>query len=128
MIVSTGLGDDSGDLDLTDLSPDSGSTVYWAWGAIGLGAILLVNLFKGKKRTTYRVSRAKQTRVSRTATRARVSKPKSSGMSQDEKDAIDGLIGQGASKSQAKAAVAKAKSQGASGFNELFKRALSQLT
>lgn len=112
MIVNSGLGDDSIDSLVGSPSPD------WNWLialGLGVGFVYLIG------------SRSKRKTVSYSAPRASVRKAKSSSISEDESDVIKALIGQGASRNQAKEAVAKASRAGAKGFNELFRKASGSL-
>lgn len=111
MIVNSGLGDDSIDSLVGSPSPD------WNWLialGLGIGFVYLIGSRPKRKAVSYSVPR---TSVSKVTTK----------VNEDESDVIKALIGQGASRNQAKEAVAKASRAGARGFNELFRKASGSL-
>jgi Holliday junction resolvasome RuvABC DNA-binding subunit len=109
MIVSNqGMGD--------ILAPDDSATGdYTSLVTLGVAALVIIYLLKGKGSAPSSSSRKKTSRVA------------SSTLSSIDSEVVEGLVSQGATKSQAKLAVSKAKQKGASGFNEIFKQALREL-
>ena len=109
MIIDNGLGDDSLDL--------SSSTDYLVPIGIFGAFILAIFLTKGSKR---------ESRVSYKVSKGRVSKAKSSSssLSENQSDVVKALVGQGASKNQARTAVLKA---GNGSFDEIFRKASRSL-
>lgn len=100
---SNGMGD--------ILAPDSSVDPTTLYALAAAGAIIIYLLMGEKKKPKSKAKRSSG----------------SSGSSSLYNDVISGLVGQGASKSQARQAVTKARQKGATGFDGLFRGALKEL-
>ena len=116
MLVNNGLGDSS------DSSLVSDILIPPSIDPVSLGVLVLAGGL-----VIYYALRDSKTKSIPKETRIKTRKPESKTFNQDDNEVIQALVSQGAKKNEAKLAVSRAKTNGARGFEALFRGALKEL-